>query len=128
MDGGLTPRQLVVLGAVAHNEGASQTDIVETTGIDRSTIAEMVKRLIKRGLLHRRRTKEDARAYAVKLTDQGRRLLRSVEPLAKAVDERVLDALPTKQREQFVDALSRIVSALQRVEGAESPRRRPLRA
>jgi len=126
--GDLTPRQLALLGAVAHNEGASQTDIVEITGIDRSTVANIVRRLQRKGLLQRRRTREDARAYAVKLTDQGRRLLRSAEPLAKAVDERVLDALPTKQREHFIDALSRIVSALQRVEGAESPRRRPLRA
>jgi DNA-binding MarR family transcriptional regulator len=120
----LTPRQLAVLGAVAHNEGASQTDIVKVTGIDRSTLADIVKRLIKRGLLHRRRTKEDARAYAVKLTDQGRQLLQATEPLAKAVGERVLDALPTKQRDRFVDALSRIVSALQRMEGARNPRRR----
>jgi MarR family transcriptional regulator, temperature-dependent positive regulator of motility len=124
VDSGLTPRQLAVLTAVGHNEGANQTGLVEATGIDRSTLSEMVKRLVKTGLLQRRRTKEDTRAYAVKLTDQGRRLLRSVDPHAMAVDERVLGALPGKSRERFVDALSRIVSALQRTEGAQSPRRR----
>ena len=53
--------------------------------------------------------REDARAYAVKLTDEGRRVLRTAEPLAKKVDERILDALPGKQREQFVDDLLAIV-------------------
>ena len=69
----------------------------------------------RKGLLQRRRTKEDARAYAVKLTDEGRRVLRSAEPLAKKVDERVLDALPAKQREQFIDDLLSIVDALQKM-------------
>ena len=59
--------------------------------------------------------KEDARAYAVKLTDEGRRVLRSAEPLAKKVDERVLDALPAKQRDQFIDDLLSIVDALQKM-------------
>jgi DNA-binding MarR family transcriptional regulator len=40
----LTPRQLVVLTTVAQNEGLSQTGIVDRTGIDRSTLAELVRR------------------------------------------------------------------------------------
>ena len=70
-DGDLTPRQYAVLVTVAQNEGVSQTRLVEKTGIDRSTLADIVRRMLKKGLLQRRRTKEDARAYAVKLTDEG---------------------------------------------------------
>jgi DNA-binding MarR family transcriptional regulator len=114
-DGDLTPRQLAVLVTVAHNEGLSQTGLVERTGIDRSTLADIVRRMQRKGLLQRRRTKEDARAYAVKLTDEGRRVLRVAEPLARRVDERVLDALPTKQREQFVEDLLAIVDTLQKI-------------
>ena len=113
--GGLTPRQLAVLITVSQNEGLSQTGLVDRTGIDRSTLADIVRRMQRKGLLQRRRTKEDARAYAVKLTDEGRRVLRSAEPLAKKVDERVLDALPAKQREQFIDDLLSIVDALQKM-------------
>jgi len=114
-DGDLTPRQLAVLVTVAHNEGLSQTGLVERTGIDRSTLADIVRRLQKKGLLQRRRTKEDARAYAVRLTDEGRRVLRTAEPLARRVDERVLDVLPGKQREQFIDELQAIVATLQKL-------------
>lgn len=112
-DGDLTPRQLAVLVTVAQTDGLSQTGIVERTGIDRSTLADLVKRLQKKGLLQRRRTREDARAYAVRLTDEGRRMLRSAEPLAKRVDQRILDALPSKERERFIDALVSIVDTLQ---------------
>jgi DNA-binding MarR family transcriptional regulator len=111
---GLTPRQLAILLAVAENEGVSQTDLVERTGIDRSTLADVVKRLKGKGLLQRRRTKEDARAYAVKLTEEGRKVLRTAEPLARRVDSHILVALPAKQRDQFINALGSIISMLER--------------
>jgi MarR family transcriptional regulator, temperature-dependent positive regulator of motility len=114
-DGDLTPRQLAVLVTVAGNEGLSQTGLVDRTGIDRSTLADIVRRMQRKGLLQRRRTREDARAYAVKLTDEGRRLLRVAEPLGKRVDERILDALPTKQRDQFIDDLLSIIDTLQKL-------------
>jgi MarR family transcriptional regulator, temperature-dependent positive regulator of motility len=95
---GLTARQLAVLVAISENEGLSQTDLVERTGVDRS-IADVVKRLKGRRLLQRHRTKEDTRTYAVSLTEEGQRMLRATEPLAKSIDQRILDALPAKQRD-----------------------------
>ena len=61
-DDGLTPRQYAVLVAVAESEGLSQTDLVGRTGVDRSTLADIVRRMIKKGLISRQRTKRDARA------------------------------------------------------------------
>ncbi len=111
----LTPRQYAVLVTVAGNEGLSQTDLVDRTGIDRSTLADIVRRMLKKGLLQRRRTREDARAYAVKLTEEGRWVLKTVEPLSRRVDERILDALPPRQRDQFLTDLATIVEALSRM-------------
>ena len=110
--GDLTPRQYAILLTVAQNEGLSQTHLVEKTGIDRSTLADIVRRLLKKGLLQRRRTKDDARAYAVKLTEEGMRVLKSAEPMARKVDDRILSALPGQQRERFVQDLNTIVQAL----------------
>ena len=110
--GDLTPRQYAILLTVAQNEGLSQTHLVEKTGIDRSTLADIVRRLLKKGLLQRRRTKEDARAYAVKLTDEGWRVLKAADPVVKRVDDRILSALTAKQREQLLTDLAAIVAAL----------------
>lgn len=108
----LTPRQFAVLVTVAHNEGLSQTNLVDMTGIDRSTLADIVRRMLKKGLLQRRRTKEDARAYAVKLTEEGWRVLKAAEPMAKRVDDRILAVLSGAQRDRFVQDLNTIVEAL----------------
>ena len=117
-DGGLTPRQFAILYTVAQNEGLSQTNLVEKTGIDRSTLADIIRRMLKKGLLARRRTKEDARAYAVKLTDEGWRVLKSSEPLAKKVDDRILSVLTAQERERFVSDLDKIVKLLSTISPA----------
>jgi DNA-binding MarR family transcriptional regulator len=108
---GLTPRQFAVLTVIAEEEGLTQTDLVERTGIDRSTLADIVARLLGRGLIQRRRAKEDARAYAIKLTPQGARALREAQPGANATDSRLLASLPPARRQEFLESLSLIVTA-----------------
>jgi DNA-binding MarR family transcriptional regulator len=86
---------------------------MERTGIDRSTTAAVIGRLRRKGLLQRRRSAGDARAYSVRLTDEGRRVLHAVAPLATRVDRRVLEALPSERRKAFLTALASIVTALE---------------
>ena len=107
---GLTPRQFAILIVLAEEEGLTQTELVERTGVDRSTLADIVARLIARGLIQRRRTKEDARAYAVKLTPQGVKALREAQPGAAEADTRLLAALPAGKRQDFFDILNLIVT------------------
>jgi len=119
--GDLTPRQYAVLVAVSQNEGVSQTHLVEKTGVDRSTLADIVRRMLKKGLLQRRRTKEDARAYSVKLTEEGWRVLKAADPLAKRVDDKILAVLPGQQRERFLQDLNLIVNALGNLQPSGQP-------
>jgi DNA-binding MarR family transcriptional regulator len=102
----LTPRQFAVLKAVAEVDGLSQTAIMAATGIDRSTTAELVRRLVSNGLLQRRRTRHDARLYAVRLTTKGRQALAAGEPAARATDAALLSSIPQSQRPAFLDALA----------------------
>jgi DNA-binding MarR family transcriptional regulator len=116
----LTPRQYAVLLTVAQNEGLSQTELVQLTGIDRSTLADIVHRMLKKGFLQRRRTRDDARAYAVKLTDDGDKALKTYEPLARRVDERILASLPAAQRDRFLQDLNAIAQGLARLRDKEA--------
>jgi DNA-binding MarR family transcriptional regulator len=109
-DADLTPRQFAVLLSVAESDDPSQTDLVESTGIDRSTIAEMIRRMAKKGVLQRRRSRLDARAYVVRLTETGQRMLKSAEPQAQRADATVLAGLSGEQRKTFVRAL-KVISA-----------------
>src|SRR5438046_2908735 len=110
----LTPRQYAILASVSHNPDISQTGLVEQTGVDRSTLADVVRRLVKKGLLQRKRTRRDARMYAVRLTARGQSILGNVRPLASKVDQRILAVLRSDQRGSFIDALGEIVRAMSR--------------
>jgi DNA-binding MarR family transcriptional regulator len=101
----LTPRQFMVLQSVAEHDGLSQTSIMTATGIDRSSTADLVRRLVSAGCLQRRRTRRDARQYAIRLTPEGRRLLSIGASAARATEEALLAALPPAEREKFVRAL-----------------------
>ena len=117
---GLTPRQFTVLAAVEQNEGASQTDLVELTGIDRSTLADMISRMIKKDLLARKRTDEDARANSVRITGKGSKALRGVVPAVSKAENRILDPLPMGRRSEFLKSLSLIVDAARESEAGEA--------
>ncbi|MFM7084378.1 MAG: MarR family winged helix-turn-helix transcriptional regulator [Hyphomicrobium sp.] len=112
-DGLLTALQFTVLLVVSKEEGLSQTALVQRTGIDRSTLADIVKRLINKGLLNRQRTKQDARAYSVKLTENGSIALRVAGPVARSVDETILSRFPDGQRERFISDLKTILNGLE---------------
>lgn len=107
----LTPRQFAVLVTVEQNEGLSQTDLVRLTGIDRSTLADMIARLLKRDLLARKRTESDQRANAVKITAAGRKALRSVQAAVGRAETRILEVLPASKRGDFVKALTAFAAA-----------------
>jgi DNA-binding MarR family transcriptional regulator len=111
-----------VLRAVADTEEPSQTTLVEMTGIDRSTLADIVRRLVERRLLQRKRTRHDARMYAVRLTSSGQNALKGAEPMAKKTDEKLLSTFSSQERDNFLRLLSKVVSALQE---SEPPRGRP---
>lgn len=109
---GLTTRQFAVLIAVANNRDISQTGLVTVTGIDRSTVAEIVKRLLRRGVIKRKRTRLDARAYAVRLTEEGETLLRDAEPAAKRAESRIKAMIEGHDTEQLKAALSQLADSL----------------
>lgn len=113
---GPTPRQFEVLFAVSQNEGLSQTDLVYATGIDRSTLADMIARMLKKGLLSRHRTKDDARANAVSITPAGRRVLSSAMSSVNKAESGALSVLPASQRGGFMKALSAYAAALDKMQ------------
>ncbi|HYE41896.1 MAG TPA: MarR family transcriptional regulator [Caulobacteraceae bacterium] len=109
--GALTQRQFAVLAAVAEDEGLSQTDLVRATGIDRSTLADLVARMIGKGLLERERSSLDGRANTVRLAERGREALEAARPRVEAADKRILSLAPRGKRESFLKLLAAFAAA-----------------
>ncbi len=120
--GSMTPRQFAVLKAIASSTEPSQTTLVEMTGVDRSTVADIVRRLVDRGLVKRRRTRRDARMYALGLTVKGVAALTATEPAVQTTDDRLLAALGVAEREAFVQSLTKIVASIGPISSARVTR------
>jgi DNA-binding MarR family transcriptional regulator len=119
----VTLRQFAVLAAVDAEAGLSQTDLVRVTGIDRSTLADMMTRLEKKGLITREKSKDDKRAKTVRLTGKGRARLSETSPHAIAADAAIIDALPRNKRRAFLGTLQTLVETIDAV-AAEAEARR----
>ena len=92
-------------------DGLTQTDLVRATGIDRSTLADLVARMTTKGLLERERSTLDARAKAVRLSPEGEAALLAARPRVEAADKRIMGLLPKSKRDSFLDLLCSLSDA-----------------
>jgi DNA-binding MarR family transcriptional regulator len=119
-NGALTQRQFAVLSAVMAKEGCTQSELVRATGIDRSTLAELVARLIGKDLLARERSTLDARANTVRLTDAGRTAVHEAGPRVAQADARILALVPGAKRDAFLKTLRDMARAAGKSEAGET--------
>lgn len=110
---GVTLRQFAVLAAIAENPGLSQSDLVRATGIDRSTLADIMNRMEKRGWVVRTASVQDARALSVRLAGSGSMVLAAATQYARAADAAILDSLPRTKRRPFLNTLTKLAKASQ---------------
>lgn len=116
---GLTHRQFTVLLAVDANDGKSQTELVKVTGIDRSTLADLVARLMAQGYLQRRRTKDDGRTNAIRITAVGKKMLKTAQPGADEVDRQLMSLIASTERKAFLDNLAVLAAEMDKIEEKE---------
>jgi DNA-binding MarR family transcriptional regulator len=102
---GPTPTQFAVLLNVFQNPGMSQTALVQASGIDRSTLTEILRRMIGRGLISRTRLKEDQRANALTLTRAGEDMLAAAFEGADRTQDRILEPVPAELRATAIEIL-----------------------
>lgn len=104
----LTLRQRLVLEAIAQRDSQSQTDLVSATRIDRSTMADIVRRLVGKGYVARKRSKDDARAYVIALTQKGSAVLKSGNAAATNLEDVLMGAVAAKDKAALIRALTAI--------------------
>lgn len=101
----VTPRQFALLVTVYQRPGLTQTDLVGATGIDRSTVGDMLDRLVRRGLIKRKRSGKDQRANTLHILPPGIETLRSAITFVDRVQARILEPVPSDLRATVIAAL-----------------------
>ena len=105
----VTRQQIAVLTALSQNPGSSQRELVERTGIDKSTVKEMIGRMVTRDLVSREQCPKDNRAWTIKLTKKGYTLLKERLPKVRIAQEEIMAPLSREEREIFIRCLRTLV-------------------
>ena len=87
----LTHPQFVVLttlaGLLRQQEWVSQTDIARFSDMDVMTVSQIIRLLIKKGLIMREVHPKDSRANIILLTDTGLQKVNQALPLVEGIDQ-----------------------------------------
>ncbi|MFJ2768593.1 MarR family winged helix-turn-helix transcriptional regulator [Streptomyces sp. NPDC087300] len=114
----ITSPQFAVLNALVAEPGLDQRTVGERVGLDRSTVAEVISRLIRRGLLDKVRDPEDGRRYLLRLTDDGVRTHRKLTLRTARMNQVFLAPLSTEEQGLFFELIQRVADA---AEGLRHP-------
>ncbi|GJH05239.1 MarR family winged helix-turn-helix transcriptional regulator [Paraburkholderia terrae] len=104
----ITSVQYAALEILHKTPGVNQRQLGNELDVDRSTIADLVARMVRNGLIERSDDPVDKRSYVLFLTADGKKQLASLRPRVEEV-ERILTARLT-QRESL--ELRRLLLAL----------------
>lgn len=115
---GITPVQYSLMTTLATRGEIDQNGVALEIGLERTSVAEVIPRLMKRGLLARRRSPEDRRAKLVKLTRRGADLVRRMSAAVARAHRRTIEQLDLEEREAFLLNLVRLVEATAEIESA----------
>ena len=113
---GLRPPQFAVLSVIDAEPGLTQQALVEATGIDPSTMVQLLDGLEQAGWAERRPHATDRRKRAVHLTKQGGAVLLRARKAATTVGEATFAPLAPEEREQL-HALLRKLAGLDSASG-----------
>lgn len=73
---------------------------------DPNTIASLVERMEKSGLIDRKTHEKDRRAYRLRLKAGGKKKYEEVREIAVALQTELLSVLPLDKREEFLEELA----------------------
>lgn len=107
---GVTPVQYAALQVVGNQPGIDQRTLARSIALDTSTTGGVVDRLEARGWLERRLSPQDRRARQLFLTPAGERGLADAVPAMLRAQERILDPLTERQRNEFMRLLQLLVT------------------
>jgi DNA-binding MarR family transcriptional regulator len=106
-----TPPQFVVLNSLRSAPDIDQRTLGEHACLDRSTVADVVARLVQRGLIRRVRDPHDGRRNVLRLTVRGETTHTEVAERAEVMNETLLTPLSETERATLVSLLNRVVDA-----------------
>lgn len=112
----LTGAQFGTLSRIP-KEGISLTELAQRSSADLATVSGIVDRLVKSGLVERKRSETDRRAVVITLTRRGEEVVDAITPLHQEAVCRVLGRMEPGRLSQLNELLQSINALLDTASG-----------
>jgi DNA-binding MarR family transcriptional regulator len=109
---GITYPQFQLLNALCDEDNVSQIALADRVHVDKTSLARMLDRMEKAGLISRGVDTSDSRVNRITLTREGRRLESQVTPLRSLALDNALQGLNEKEVAELKRLLKRICENL----------------
>lgn len=116
----LTPLQVGMLTALSMNPWLDQKAIGRELALDRTTTAEVLKRLADKGLVETRVNPDDRRSRLSVITQNGMNLIHQLQDNIHRSQDRLLEPLSAEDRVDFMRMLAQLVDAHEKTAGQSS--------
>lgn len=110
----ITPMQIGMLTALSMNPWLDQKALARELSLDRTTTAEVLKRLGEKGLVETRVNPDDRRSRLSVITKKGLKLYHDLQGSIQRSQERLLEPLSPEDRVLFMKLLSELVDSHER--------------
>ena len=107
-----------IMAVLGEAEALTQRELAARTLMDKVAVNRACKVLADRGLVTRRPNAEDGRSHHVALTAQGRDIYAQIMPLARDVEQQLLEPFSASERAVLRDLLQRLREASGKIEAA----------
>jgi MarR family transcriptional regulator, organic hydroperoxide resistance regulator len=108
----LHPGQELLLMQLLDRDGQTQSELLESVGLDHSTVSKSLRRMQDAGLLVREPAAHDRRVIVVHLTDKGRAMREPLATMRRALEMTSRQNLSTQQAKSFVRMAYAIADAI----------------
>lgn len=105
---GLTVSEWRVLAVLGPKRAMSASDIVKQSSMDKVKVSRAIAKLRESGLLKRDVDGDDRRRYALRLTDRGDEVFRTLVPKVLELEEKLLEGLTQGERRMLVGLMERV--------------------
>ncbi len=111
---GITNEQWLVLKVIEANPAVSQTEIAEKSQKDKTNITRIIDLLEKSGCIERRRDERDRRMYRIHATEEGKKILMTVNPITQKTEEICTQSLKKKQVKELIESLDAVCASIRK--------------
>ena len=110
-DYNITPVQFGVLTVLYDQNPMDQVTIANQLGVDRVTVADVIRRLERRGLLERTVNPTDKRAKLTRNTEEGQAFVDAVQPEMIKAQRRFVTPLDAGENDTLMTLLTKLMEA-----------------